>query len=121
MLTLALVLAALQQPAATPPPTPAPALPPQVGDTSPFRGPARPEPSRSRVGVGSASRRKGDVSPTCGGRAGAGVGGGVAAGCCSAARTNARVSINALPVSLHSGNRPRLRPPPCTTRASPAR
>src|SRR5437667_6489598 len=52
MLTLALVLAALQQPAATPPPTPAPALPPQVGDTSPFRRLALPTPTLLREGSG---------------------------------------------------------------------
>src|SRR2546422_926509 len=57
MLTLALVLAALQQPAATPPPTPAPALPPQVGDTSPFRRLALPTPTLLREGSGRAGPR----------------------------------------------------------------
>src|SRR5438552_17469284 len=57
MLTLALVLAALQQPAATPAPTPAPALPPQVGDTSPFRRLALPTPTLLREGSGRAGPR----------------------------------------------------------------
>src|SRR2546426_2327239 len=52
MLTLALVLAALQQPAAATPPPTAPALPPQVGDTSPFRRLALPTPTLLREGSG---------------------------------------------------------------------
>src|SRR5213076_1160333 len=45
MLALTLVLAALQQPAASP-------LPPQVGDTSPFRRLALPAPNEVREGSG---------------------------------------------------------------------
>src|SRR3989449_6086269 len=52
MLTLALVLAALQQPAAATPPPTAPPLPPQVGDTSPFRRLALPTPPLLREGSG---------------------------------------------------------------------
>src|SRR5256884_9898593 len=52
MLALALVLAALQQPA------PAPAtLPPQVGDTSPFRRLVLPAPSLLRAGSGAPGPR----------------------------------------------------------------
>ena len=51
MLALAVVLAALQQPAPPPPPSPA-ALPPQVGDTSPFRRLALPAPDLIREGSG---------------------------------------------------------------------
>src|SRR2546430_6378685 len=57
MLTLALVPAALHQPAAPPPPPPAPALPPQVGDTSPFRRLALPTPTLLREGSGRAGPR----------------------------------------------------------------
>src|SRR5256886_2035125 len=48
MLALALVLGALQQPAASP----LPPLPPQVGDTSPFRRLALPTPNEMREGSG---------------------------------------------------------------------
>src|SRR2546428_2375719 len=51
MLALALVLAALQQPAASPLP-PLPPLPPQVGDTSPFRRLALAAPNELREGSG---------------------------------------------------------------------
>src|SRR2546430_25174 len=51
MLALALVLAALQQPAA------AAALPPQVGDTSPFRRLVLPAPSLLRAGSGAPGPR----------------------------------------------------------------
>src|SRR2546430_17382756 len=47
MLALAVVLVALQQPA-----PPASALPPQVGDTSPFRRLALPAPNLMREGSG---------------------------------------------------------------------
>src|SRR5438477_11523048 len=47
MLHFTLVLAMLQQPAAAPPP-----LPPQVGDTSPFRRLALPTPTLLREGSG---------------------------------------------------------------------
>src|SRR3989442_9921728 len=57
MRTLALVLAALQQPAAAPPPPTAPALPPQVGDTSPFRRLVLPTPTLLREGSGRAGPR----------------------------------------------------------------
>src|SRR2546422_4034303 len=56
MLTLALVLAALQQPGAAPA-TPAPALRPQVGDTSPFRRLVLPTPTLLREGSGRAGPR----------------------------------------------------------------
>ena len=53
MLTAALVAVALQQPAPAPAPAaPAAALPPQVGDTSPFRRLALPAPTLLREGSG---------------------------------------------------------------------
>ncbi len=52
MLALALVLGALQQPAA-----PLPSLPPQVGDTSPFRRLALPTPNQVREGSGTPGPR----------------------------------------------------------------
>src|SRR5881394_3880347 len=52
MLALALVLAALQQPAAAPA-----TLPPQVGDTSPFRRLVLPAPSLVRAGSGAPGAR----------------------------------------------------------------
>ncbi|HYU00115.1 MAG TPA: hypothetical protein VEK85_07035, partial [Gemmatimonadales bacterium] len=56
MLTIVLVVTALQQPAPAPAPAPArtaaPALPIQVGDTSPFRRLALPTPTLIREGSG---------------------------------------------------------------------
>src|SRR5689334_17840250 len=49
MLALALAIVALQQ---SPPATPSPALPPQIGDTSPFRRLVLPTPSLVREGSG---------------------------------------------------------------------
>src|SRR3989441_11971026 len=54
MLPLALVLAALQQPAVL---TAAPGLPPQVGDTSPFRRLTLPTPTLIREGSGNPGPR----------------------------------------------------------------
>src|SRR5256714_9952020 len=53
MLALTLVLVALQQPAASP----LPPLPPQVGDTSPFRRLALPTPNQVREGSGTPGPR----------------------------------------------------------------
>src|SRR6266704_5640302 len=56
MLALALVLATLQQPAPSPLPA-VPPLPPQVGDTSPFRRLALPAPNEIREGSGTPGPR----------------------------------------------------------------
>src|SRR5207253_6321500 len=52
MLTAVLVVVALQQPAPPPAPATPPSLPPQVGDTSPFRRLALPTPTLLREGSG---------------------------------------------------------------------
>src|SRR2546430_16804796 len=52
MLALAVALVALQQPAAPAPRPAPPSLPPQVGDTSPFRHLALPAPTLLREGSG---------------------------------------------------------------------
>src|SRR5713226_7436856 len=57
MLAFALVLFALQQPAPAPAPVQLPPLPPQVGDTSPFRRLPLPTPNELREGSGAPGPR----------------------------------------------------------------